>query len=336
MTRLYTDGAESGDTLRLNISYTTASTAAKRTGSYSYRTDNITPSVKVLPSTASELYIRVAGLVPTNDTGDRGERQPIIWRAADNTQLGAIRIINGLSSIKAYVGGTVVATATGCSILANEWHVYEVHILCSTNPAVGKIQIKFDGTLVLDFTGNTGTAGVTIAQFAFTTGYGGSGAEDDIAVNDTVGAVDNSWCGDGGVLAALVPMTGAATYSDLIASTGNAWACVDEIPANSTDYVYESTVNKKSTYIMVDLVGLPSGASIPRVWVELDALETSAAGDKIATFLRSGATDAQGADQSLTIAYARYISAEYLTDPQDAAAWTLAKVNALEAGAIVR
>jgi hypothetical protein len=112
---------------------------------------------------------------------------------------------------------------------------------------------------------------------------------------------------------------------------------VDEIPKNDdTDYVYESTVDKKSTYAMSDVAGLPGGAAIARVWVDVAARDTAAAGNKIATLLRSGGTDSQGDDQSLTLVYARYRSQEYLTDPQDGQAWTEAKVNALQAGAVVR
>jgi len=134
---------------------------------------------------------------------------------------------------------------------------------------------------------------------------------------------------------ALVP-NGAGTYGDLLASAGNAYQCADEIPANTTDYAYESTIDKKSTYAMTDLAALPAGASIARVWEEIDVLATAADGAKIATITRSGAVDTQGPDQAITLAYVRYLGAEMLTDPQDSAAWTAAKVNALEAGAVVR
>jgi len=222
-------------------------------------------------------------------------------------------------------------------MLSNEWHVFEVHIKIA-GAGVGRFEVKFDGTKVINFTGETNnqTSVDRYRLYAVTSGLGDKTYYDDIAVNDTAGAVDNSWIGDGGVLAALVPITGTAQYANLIASEEPAWDCVNEVPANATNYVYESTVNKKSTYLLSDLTGLPAGTSIARVWVELDALETAADGDKIATFLRSATMAVQGDDKALTLAYARYLSAEYLTDPADSAVWSEAKVNALQAGAVVR
>jgi hypothetical protein len=238
-----------------------------------------------------------------------------------------------------YDGTTLRATSSLFTLNVDEIHIFEIHVKIAANPN-GIFQVKFDGTLVLDWAGATNSqAQINRIRFYSNEMSGGSTGYtyfDDIALNDTAGAVDNSWVGDGGVLAALVPITGAAEYADLIPSAGNAWDCVNEIPANSTDYVYESTVDKKSTYLLSDLAGLPSGASIARVWVELDALETAADGDKIATLLRSASTDSQSADQALTIAYARYLSAEYLVDPADSAAWDEAKVNSLQAGCVIR
>jgi len=340
MTRLFTDGAESGDMLRLTTS-SLLITTTKRTGTYSYSNNTISGryATKVLPATYSEFYVRFAVAV---ETLSGLARRVFEWLSAA-TVVGGLVFDNNMgaaATVHVNVGDTSVATSSPIDFKGNDWHVFEIHVLLSTNPALGKIQVKYDGTQILNYTGNTGSTATTMngIQFGMITLANNPNAYfDDVAVNDVAGGVDNSWCGDGGVLAALVPITGAAEYTDLIPSTGNAWDCVNEIPANA-DYVYESTVDKKSTYLLSDLAGLPSGASIARVWVELDALETAADGDKIATLLRSGATDAQGADQVLTLAYARYLSAEYLVDPAggEDPTWTEARVNSLQAGAVVR
>ena len=340
MTRLFTDGAESGDMLRWSTaSGQVVSTVQKRTGAYSYRILSYPGGTYIerTVSSITEFYIRFAAFysyVGTNrvfswfnGASEGGSLRPKTWGA-------------GAASIDMYDGTTLRATSSLVTMNENEWHVFEVHVKIA-GAGVGRFEVKFDGTLILDFTGVTNTQAAMDRFRLYNCETTSSGIYhyvycDDIALNDTAGGVNNSWCGDGGVLAALVPITGAAEYADLIASAGNAWDCVNEIPANSTDYVYESTVNKKSTYLLSDVAGLPSGASIARVWVELDALETAADGDKIATLLRSASTDSQGADQALTIAYARYVSAEYLVDPADSAAWDTTKVNALQAGAVVR
>jgi hypothetical protein len=328
MTRLFTDGAESGDVLRWTTSSNLSVTnSTKRTGSYSYSLTNGW-AIKILPSTYTEFYGRFA--FRSSYVG-----HALYW-LNDANVAGSFRVktYGSAAAIEMYDGTTLRATSSAFVMASNEWHVFEVHVKIA-GVGVGRFEVEFDGTLVLDWTGATNNQ-ASIDRFKIYSWDGATSLFDDIAFNDTAGAVDNSWCGDGGVLAALVPITGAAEYADLIASAGNAWDCVNEIPANSTDYVYESTVNKKSTYLLSDVAGLPSGASIARVWVELDALETAADGDKIATLLRSATTDDQGADQALTIAYARYLSAEYLVDPADSAVWSEAKINALQAGCIIR
>jgi len=341
MTRLFTDGAESGDMGR----WTTLSggtppivtVVTKRTGNLSYRIPvNTCYMEKVLPSTYTEFYARFAFYFH-----DTVANRFFMWLNG-GSEAGSLRTVsfgNGVATISVYDGTTLRATSSAFTMAPSEWHVFEIHVKIAANPN-GAFQVKFDGTLVLNWPGATNSQAL-IDRIRFpntSTGNANySSYADDIAINDVAGGIDNSWCGDGGVLAALVPITGAAEYADLIASTGEAWECVNEIPANA-DYVYESTVNKKSTYLLSDLAGLPGGASIARVWVELDALETAADGDKIATFLRSATTDEQGADQVLTLAYVRYLSPEYLTDPDDdyGGPWTEEAVNALQAGCVVR
>ena len=341
MTRLITDGAESGDLLRLAATgYGTSITnSIKRTGSYAYGCGSYQFSdvlKYVLPANVNEVYIRFASRASTIGPGSSLLR----WLNSSGTQIGTLKVSASAPTIlSVYDNVTERVSTAALNWNANEWHVIELHVKLG-GAGVGKFEVKFDGTLVATFTGITNTNGSAINTFWFgspTFAIYPSVYLDDIAINDIAGGTDNSWCGDGGVLAALVPVTGAAEYTDLIASTGDAWECVNEIPANA-DYVYESTVDKKSTYLLSDLAGLPGGASIARVWVELDALETAADGDKIATLLRSAATDAQGADQALTLAYVRYLSAEYLVDPAggEDPTWSEAKVNALQAGAVVR
>jgi len=338
MTRLFTDGAESGDLLRWTSvgSYTSVVSSGQRTGSKAYRVAGAVSNAFnwKAPSAVTEFYMRWAV-----KSSQLNAAEVLRWLNSASAEIGRINLVTTAPFVLTIRDNTVRGTSPALAWLANEYHVLELHVKLG-GVGVGRFEIKFDGTLVVDYTGITNALGSDIQWFCFGSicpNGGPTNILDDMAINDTAGAADNSWCGDGGVLAALVPITGAAEYTDLIASTGDPWECVNEIPANA-DYVYESTVNKKSTYLLSDLAGLPSGASIARVWVELDALETAADGDKIATLLRSATTDAQGTDQALTLAYARYLSAEYLVDPAggEDPTWTEAKLNALQAGCVIR
>ncbi len=343
MARIFTDGAESGDTLRLQSGGGGAVTTQKRTGNYSYGISGSTSPLIVFSSSQTELYFRFAFLYDSDSNGTFGDSDGKMFFWSNGGSLtGSLRIDSGsfgnnTFKLAVYDGTTLRAVSEFLTWNINEWHVIEIHIKIAASPN-GIYQVKFDGATVIDFSGTTNGSQASFDRVKWGGPVGGSNHQfvDDIAINDISGAVDNSWCGDGGVLAALVP-NGAGNYTDLITSSGIAYQCVDEIPHNSdTDYVYESTVDKKSTYTMTDVSGLPTGASIARVWLELVAKETAADGGKIAPLLRSGSTDSQGSDQNLSLAYQRFLSAEYLTDPADGTAWTPTKVNALEAGAVVR
>lgn len=341
MTRELTDGAEHGDTSRMtNIVTSGASflgaTATPRTGVYAYAItlNNGTPSFQLpFKAAASEFYVR---------WGFRGTNNIAEWAIQlmnGGAQSGGVQI-SGFSSSVTLSGydGPSTLRVTSIPVVWNtgEYHVIEIYVKHAASPN-GAITIKFDGTPVAIFTGAFNSQSQTTALRCLMSGsvvhtlYW-----DDFAVNSASGGADNSWVGDGGVLAAIVP-NGAGNYIDLIADSGTPYQRIDEIPSNGdTDYVYESTMDKKSTYAMSSMASIPTGASVSRVWVELTARKTVAVDDKIATLLRSGSTDDQGADQPLSTAYQRFLSAEYLTDPADSAAWTETKVNALEAGAVVR
>lgn len=334
MARLLTDGAENGSTNRISAGTVSIVSGAARTGNYNYGVSEGQIGYLYLPSASATLYTRIAIKVTGSPT-DATDRQLFMFYSG-TTRVASIHVgaLGASATLSALIGSSVVATAT-IAMASAEWHVFECYLYMH---ASGTFGVKFDGVQKINYSGNT-LNGMTTCNRVALGGEFYSGVVnhfDDIAVNDATGGADNSWCGDGGVLAALVP-SGAGNYTDLIASAGNAWDCVNEIPQNGdTDYVYESTIDKKSTYTITALSGLPAGASIARVWVEVVAKETAAAGDEIATLLRSATTDSQGTDQSLTLGYLSYLSSEYLLDPADSASWTSGKVNALEIGAVVR
>jgi hypothetical protein len=159
----------------------------------------------------------------------------------------------------------------------------------------------------------------------------GSGFHDDLAMNDTTGGADNSWCGDGRIIA--IKPNAAGNYTQWTPSAGSNWQNVDEVPSNSdTDYNSESLASDKDSYNL-EACGLTS-VTIKRVWIEMRAKNTVADGSQARMFLRAGGTDyndSVGA-RALTASYVRYVSGEWTTDPSDAAAWTTTDLDALEVG----
>jgi hypothetical protein len=151
-------------------------------------------------------------------------------------------------------------------------------------------------------------------------------------MNDTSGAVDNSWCGDGRVVAMFPSGNGDA--SQLTGSDGNStdnYALVDEVPSNNdTDYVEGSVVNERDLYQLSN-VSLPVGTTVRRVLVESRSKDTVAEGGLIALEVKTGGTEYVSADMALASSYAP-VRAEWILNPNTGVAWTQADLDALQVG----
>jgi hypothetical protein len=234
-----------------------------------------------------------------------------------------------------HVGSVAVApVATGGLLILNQWTCIELW-LSVVNGAGGRAVVKQDGVTIIDFTGDTQATALTNVR-SFLVGATGTtfrGYWDDLAINDNAGAMNNSWIGRGGIYPIFPDL--AATYTDLHASVGDAWDCINEVPPSDTDYVYDDTIGQKSTYRMTDLT--PTTGTIDAINVIMRAKLDAAGVGSIARLIRSNAVDSQGADVPLDTS-ARTITEIIETDPGAAPGtlWTIARVNALEAGAVVR
>jgi hypothetical protein len=128
---------------------------------------------------------------------------------------------------------------------------------------------------------------------------------------------------------------GNGNQSDFNGSDGNQtdnYLLIDDgfTPDDSTTYVESATVNDVDTYSMDDL---PTPAlSIIAVCPVIRAVKTDAGTRALTAVIRSGGADYDGAvEQFLSTSYAGYREA-FLVDPDTAAAWDEAGVNAMEVG----
>jgi hypothetical protein len=107
------------------------------------------------------------------------------------------------------------------------------------------------------------------------------------------------------------------------------WQCVDENPANTTDNLYTSQKTVSESFAFQD-TGL-SNVIINSVTVYFYGIRYSSTRYMFQPLVRSSSTDYLGSVKSLTASYA-YYSQVYTTNPATGAAWTVAQVDALEAG----
>lgn len=273
------------------------------------------------PGAVTELYFRFAARLDVTEV--RFYKGP--------TQIGYISLKCGQQP-KAYVGYGLVSTGTKVIPDNSQWVVIEVHI--KIHSSTGQYQVKLDGELVLDYTGNTTSSGYTdfdqISWFqsgntAYYTYY------DDLAINDTTGGVDDSWCGDGHVYG-LRP-NGNGDSSDFTGSdadsTDNYLLVDDPGTPDTATYVESETSGHKDLYAVENLPTLPVGATIKRINVVVDGYVASA-GNPVNLGIKTG-TYEDWKSTSMPTSY-RVASQTWTSNPDTGYAWSESEINGLQIG----
>lgn len=251
------------------------------------------------------------------------------------TQLFSIRVnASGFWQVNNNANATVY-TSTLYKPVANVWHRIEFY--WKQDAVTGEFTIKIDkvADAALTQTGlNNGAAqprrlrlGVVEAQTNAPTRY-----IDDYIVNDSAGAINNTWVGNGYVR--QLPMDGSDLANWTVVDAGKAnWQCMAEKPwnSNATDMIKSSTSAQEERMTVRDLGSDSTSLSIIAL-MALIRQRRAVAGNaaNVTVYLRSNGTDDAGLvcdSGSTTWQTFRCVLNE--TDPSGGAAWTLARVNAM-------
>lgn len=327
MTRLFTDGAERGDLLAFNLATISVSTTQKRTGNYSYYVSGAyNGTINIAAS--SELYFRFGARLTVSGTNNNF----VIVRNG-TTSLCSVRHVTSSNKLALIVGSTVVATSTN-SINNGEWHLYEIHVKIADSGGVLELKVDgvdFDGA---SFTGDTkpGTDTTIDNLWFLASGAGASMYLDDIAINNTTGGVDNSWCGDGHVLALKPNANGDS--SQFTGSDGNStdnYLLVDDIPHDSDTSYVQANVSGYYDLYNLEACGL-TDVEIKRVWVESIAKDTTTGSGILTPMIKTNSTEVESNPVPLSTSYALVKSEEFLVNPVTLSGWTVEDLDSLQAG----
>jgi hypothetical protein len=224
--------------------------------------------------------------------------------------------------------------ATGATVLnADTW--YRIDIKAGTESGAlasdAAYEVRVGG--VSEFSGSNGdltnsnTLGIRLGKAANVSGQSVDFFYDnyswsDLAYADTASRVKS------------VKPNGAGNYSGATAGT---WADVDELPPDddTTFLAWTSNTSQHSAALESSATAGVSGtiAAVQGYGVGRD---TGAAAVNHKLFLRSGGADTDsGSGFSLGTTYQFFGGKVFETDPADAAAWTTAKLDALEVGALI-
>lgn len=333
MTRILTDGAEMGDLMlyatQQSLTNVTSATVPPRSGARCYRMSSAgtgqVSAIDIPGGALSEFYLRIGVRVPALIGGNEAFVQirsgsTVLAQVIKNVATAHFQLVcNGV-----YAEGSI-------PILVNTWYLIEVHFKIAD--IGGVFDLKVDGVSDCGIAGDTKTGAYTTADNIAMITFNSTMYWDDIALNNTAGGVDASWCGDGHIV--MVSPNGNGDSSMLAGSDGNSvnnYLLVDEVPpTGDADYVESLTPNDIDLYAMGNIT-LQPGETISRAWIESRARELAADGDSIAVGLKSGVTTDWSSNQPVTTTYVRYVSKYYFNDPDTGIPWTESGINAVQAG----
>jgi len=174
---------------------------------------------KVLDSTYSEIYFRVYFKHDKTGSGTSFDNQEVICiRDIAGNKLISLynENVTGVDDWAFYAktSGTYQKVAD-VTLAVTTW--YKIDMYIKIGNGTGAYEVKVDDTSIISSSSdNTGTANVKSIRFGTEATVTGTGTGeyfyfDDIALNDTTGSVNNSWCGSGTIVS-LKPK-GAGNYS---------------------------------------------------------------------------------------------------------------------------
>jgi len=332
MTRIFADGAEMRDILffdgwNTDLPIVSSATPYLSTYYYTIQSGGSRYAWRNLPAALSECYARTRVRTPTIQNTHK-----FICFRTGSTNVAWV----GQNAIAQWIAQVTTVGVVGTSVpamLVDTWYLLEVWFK-EANAPNGRFVVKIDGNTLIDFTGDTQpAAATTFDNIMWEAGSFATILIDDLALNDTAGLVDNSWCGDGVVV--KVEPDGNGTHNSWHGSDAddvdNYQMCHEFPKDDDTTYVYhDNTAGIQQQFAMSHLSF--TGYTILRIWAEARARKTAA----VAMTLKLGQLAAGGADvvsagRALYIgSYNRVVGDDSLVNPVDTNPWEEADIDAIE------
>ena len=266
------------------------------------------------------------------DLGDPAEVFVVLdWNESAATIESALEGIFGAGNVTVEADSDFTITFAA-SVGASGLEFADIDLTNATTPGL-TVARSFSE---LSFTGNTDPTGKGHVRFLcigkLDTGTHGYYYFDDIVINDTEGAVNNSWP----VIGSIIGITpkGAGNYTEWTPDSGDNYARVNDVPHNTTGNVFSDELDNIDTYEMQELEadkGVDPAANIKAVQHLLMARYEDVE-SYVAPVLRSGLSDYVGGNTSVITSYSRYRQEIFEVNPFTSQLWDFAEVETLELG----
>ena len=322
MARVFIDGFEAGqlDLWDLVCNASVATGIGGMDGAYCVNlTSNDKAIYKDVPA-ADEYY--VAFRYKIISPGGSGT---IISFTNGATRLGTLTFDSTSRLLQARRGdesGAILGTGT-TAFVNNTVALIEVHY--KPHDTTGIFQVKVNGVLEIDFSGDTTNNALQINRIIFgrsvTSGWV-YGYVDNVIIDNAV------WVGDTRIQA--IKPTGPGNSTQWDPSAGANWDCVEEVPASDTDDVSTNVADEIDLYTFGDLTG--SIEEIKCVQAQARAIKEGApTPQNLQLACRSGGTNYTGPNNAPGTT-AQSFAKLWETNPNTSNPWAVDEVNAAEIG----
>ncbi len=217
-------------------------------------------SINVLPLRA-EVFVRVYAKTITNTPN----ASAVWFRLRDETG-GALLDITETGQV--WLGEVGVGVDKGnAGAVSTAYQMWEIRFLVDN--VAGLLDVRVDGVSEVSDSGiDTRTGAVdTVGSVLIGDTIVGQANDimrfDDIAINNTLGSYNNSWCGKGAILGCVPIADGTTNEFSRFPDTGEAnWEDVNELPPNDdTDYVFATAIQQDELY---DVTSMELTHLVPR------------------------------------------------------------------------
>jgi hypothetical protein len=239
-----------------------------------------------------------------------------------------------LGELQVTRAGTILGTST-LRLTASAFQYIEMALVIHTTTGSAVVRVNEVPWLTLTNVNTQATANAS-ALSIYVGQPGGSSAMvqnlDDLYICDGTGAAPyNTFLGDCRVDCLYPNADGSNSAWTPSAGTTHFNLVDDPTPTEDTDYLITTTVGARDTHALTNLPTLP-GSVVYGVQHSLYARKDDAGLRQVKSVLKSGATTQVGANlHTLATSYI-YYTEMFTADPNTGAAWTIAAVDALEAG----
>ncbi len=227
-------------------------------------------------------------------------------------------------------GWSVVFTGTAGRFTLNTWYYVETKVVFGTT--TGSIELRIDGVAAGSATNMNTANGITggfenVAIGSATYSSADYNYFDDVYILNNTGTTHTDFLGPIN-LYTMAP-SGAGSSTGMTPSTGNNWDCVNDFPANTTDYVSASAADVLDLYTFPSLPG--SVATVHAVGVGNQTRKNDTGTRQMQNVINLSGTETNGTITQPVLNSFRW-GQDIFAEKPGGGAWTPTDVNSLQFG----